>query len=256
MARQERKSNKIVSLILGVIAAILAVVAIIIGIKLYLPVNDDYSRFKNGTESDATKALVDNPIDFNELNVKHPDVCGWIKFDSEDIPIDYPIVCAGEDKKEDYYLRRDLDGKYSTGGTVYIQRLNALDFSDPCTLVYGHNMRNLTMFGTLKYLRDKEVFDRNEFFYIYTPGHILKYAIKSAFVYDDRHILYSFDFTSEYNFMAFAEEVSNPKSLVKNVRESVDIKRDSKLVVLSTCTNVDAERYLVVGVLTEDTKTK
>ena len=256
MAHSERKSNKTVSVILGIIAAILIIAAAFIAINHYWHKSDDYSQFKNGNSSKTEKTLANNPINFPELKTKYPDVCAWIKFDSEDIDIDYPIVCSGEDKKEDYYLRRDLDGKYSTGGTVYIQKLNKTDFSDPCTLVYGHNMTNLSMFGTLKYLRDKEVFDRNEFFYIYTPGHILKYDIKSAFVYDDRHILYSFDFTNEHDFLAFADEASNPQSLVKNVRENVSIKNDSKLAVLSTCTNIDSERYLVVGVLTEDTKTK
>ena len=256
MARHERGSNKTVSVILSIIAFLFVAAAVFIGVKHFWHKNDDYGEFKNNTASTAEKALADNPINFPELKELHPDVCGWVKFEGDDIDIDYPIVCASEDKKEDYYLRRDLDGKYSTGGTVYIQRLNKTDFSDPCTLIYGHNMRNLSMFGTLKYLREKEVFDRNQFFYIYTPGHILKYAIKSAFVYDDRHILYSFDFTTEHDFSAFAEEASNPQSLVKNVRESVEIKNDSKLAVLSTCTNIDDERYLVVGVLVEDTKTK
>ena len=253
MLFSERKINKLISIILGIIAALLVTAAVIVAIKQYWPEKENYSEFKN---KPVEETLADNPINFAALKEQNEDVCAWIKFDGEDIDVDYPIVRAGEEKVEDYYLRRDLEGKYSTGGTVYIQKMNSIDFSDPCALVYGHNMRNLTMFGTLKYLRDKEVFDRNEFFYIYTPGHILKYAIKSAFVYDDRHIMYSFDFSTEYGFNAFSEEASNPKSLIKNVREDVEIKSDSKLVVLSTCTNIDSERYLVVGVLTEDIKTK
>ncbi|MBO4692871.1 MAG: class B sortase [Clostridia bacterium] len=255
MAYSERKINKLVSIVLGIIAALLLVAAVVIAIKHYWPEKENYSEFKNKPETVEEK-LSENPINFEALKAQNDDVCAWIKFDSSDIAVDYPIVCAGEGKIEDYYLRRNLEGEYSTGGTVYIQKVNSVDFNDRCTLVYGHNMRNLSMFGTLKYLRDKESFERNKFFYIYTPGHILKYTIKSAFVYDDRHIMYSFDFSSDQGFKAFADEASNPKSLVKNVRDDVEIKNDSKIVVLSTCTNIDHERYLVVGVLTEDTKTK
>ncbi len=254
MAYSNRKINKTISIILGIIAALLVAAAVIVAVKHYWPQKEDYSEFKN--KPNVVEKLAENPINFDALKAQNEDVCAWIKFDSEDIAIDYPIVRAGIDKKEDYYLRRDLEGKYFTGGTTYIQKMNSTEFVDPCTVVYGHNMRNLTMFGTLKYLRDKESFDRNKYFYIYTPGHILKYAIKSAFVYDDRHLMYAFDFSSEAGFSAFADEASDPKSLVKNVRDDVEIKSDSKLVVLSTCTNIDDERYLVVGVLTEDTKTK
>ncbi|MBR6902680.1 MAG: class B sortase [Clostridia bacterium] len=255
MNRKGSKQVEAISVILGIIAVLLIVAALIITAMHYLPHKEDFSEYKNKTESVAE--LPQNPIDFDTLKAQNEDVCGWIKFDSTDIAVDYPIVRAGENKAEDYYLRRDIDGKYATAGMVYIQKVNSIDFSDPCTIIYGHNMRNLSMFGTLKYLRDKEIFDRNEFFYVYYPGHILKYAIKSAFVYDDRHVYYSFDFNTEDGFNAFAEEASNPQALVKNVRDSVIIKPDSKLAVLSTCTNgAENERYLVVAVLVEDTKTK
>ena len=254
MNRKSNKLNRAISVILGIIAALFFAVAVIIAVKHYFPFREDYSEFKNNSSIEAE--LPQNPIDFTALKEQNKDVCGWIKFESDDIAVDYPVLRTGDEKAEDYYLRRDIEEKYSTGGVIYIQKVNKPDFTDPCTLIYGHNMRNLTMFGTLKYLRDKEIFDRNEFFYVYTPGHILKYAIKSAFVYDDRHVYYAFDFDTASGFAAFAEEANNPKALVKNVRDSVVIKPDSKLAVLSTCTNIDDERYLVVAVQVEDIKTK
>lgn len=255
MAYSERKINRAISVVLGIIAALLVVSALIIAIKHYWPKKENYDEFKNSSETEVEE-LAENPINFAVLKEKNNDVCAWIKFDSEDISVDNPIVRSGENEEEDFYLKRDIEKKSSAGGTIYIQKMNSIDFSDPCTIVYGHNMKNLTMFGSLKFLRKKEVFDNNEYFYIYTPGQILKYAIKSAFVYDDRHIMYSFDFTTEDGFNAFANEVSNPKSLTKYVREDVEIKQDSKLVVLSTCTGASDQRYLVVGVLAEDIKTK
>lgn len=251
--KPQSKINRAISVLLSVIAALLLVTAVILLISEYWPKDNNHSSFMNTSSTDSPLPL--NPIDFAKYKAQNEDVCGFVDFDCLDIH--EPIVCAGPDKPEEYYLRRDLQGKYSTAGTVFIQKMNSTDFTDPCTVIYGHNMHNLTMFGTLKKFRDKEFFNQNEFFKIYCPGHILKYSIKSAFVYDDRHINYAFNnFATEEDFMSFAEEVNNPKSLVKNVRESTVITKDSKLAVLSTCTNIDSERYLVVGVLVEDIKTQ
>ena len=246
--------NLAISILFGAIAATFLATAVVVLVIHYWPSKPNYSNYKNNTSAQKVE-LPPNPIDFDKVKGQNDDVCGWIEMKS--LNIDYPIACAGEDKPEEYYLRRDLDGNYSTAGTIFIQKVNAVDFSDRVTVVYGHDMANLSMFGELEYLRDKETFDQNEFFYIYRPGHIMKFAIKSAFVYDDRHLNYSFNnFVADSDFSAFAEEATNPRSLVKNVRDSVDITLESKLVVLSTCTNIDTERYLVVGVMVEDTKTK
>ena len=247
------KLNKAISVIIGIIAAMLIVSAIILLVVHYWPVKSNYSNYLNNVS--LSEPLPENPVNFAKFKKQNQDICGFIDIDSLDIH--EPIVCAGPEKEENYYLRRDLKGEYSTGGTVYIQKKNSVNFSDPCTVIYGHNMGNLTMFGRLKEFREKDFFDKNEYFRICTPGHVLNYSIKAAFVYDDRHVLNAFNyFENESDFTSFAEEVNEPKSLVKNVRESTVIKADSKLAVLSTCTNIKSERYLVVGVLTEDIRTK
>lgn len=249
--------DKLIPILLYVLAGVLllaVVTTVIIKVIPQKPKVED--RYINDTTKPVNKGeLPVNPRNFDNIQADHEDVCAWIKFDCLDI--DYPIVRAGETKENEYYLRRDLDGNYSTAGTIFIQKMNNVDFNDNCTVVYGHNMTNLSMFGTLKNFRNKEFFDQNPYFEIYTPRHILKYEIKSAFVYDDRHLNNSFNnFADEVSFMNFAEEASNPKSLVKNVREGLEIKWGDKLVVLSTCTNYDPERYLVVAKLIEDIKTQ
>ena len=247
------KLNKVLSLIVGILAALLFVSAIVLLVIHYWPVKNNYSNYLNNVSTE--EPLPENPVNFAKFKRQNQDVCGFIDIDSLDIH--EPIVCAGPEKEEDYYLRRNLEEKYSTGGTVYIQKMNSVNFSDPCTVIYGHNMTNLTMFGRLKEFREKEFFDNNEYFRICCPGHIMKYSIKAAFVYDDRHIMNAFNnFENEYDFAKFVEEVNDPKSLVKNVRDSIEIMPDSKLAVLSTCTNIKTERYLVVGVRVEDIRTK
>ena len=116
------------------------------------------------------------------------------------------------------------------------------------------------MFGKLydgsgKQFCKKEFFDQHRKIFIYTPGHILEYEIISAFVYDDRHILNSFNFNIESERQKFFDECVNPSSLTKQVLEGATLDTNDKIITLSTCVGNDAQRYLVVGKLISDTKT-
>ena len=122
--------------------------------------------------------------------------------------------------------------------------------------MYGHNMKNGSMFAALHKYKDKEFFDENQYIYVYTPGHILTYQIYSAFVYDNRHILNSFNFLDDEEYQAFLDQTLNPKSMTKQVREGVEVTTDDRIITLSTCTSNNSERYLVLGVLIDDQRTR
>jgi sortase B len=114
------------------------------------------------------------------------------------------------------------------------------------------------MFTTLHKFEDTEFFDSHPYFYIYTSDRKLTYQVISAFKYDDRHIMNSFNFADTAVLQEFQEYIQNPNSALKNVRSDldVDITTSSKIVVLSTCiTNQKSSRFLVCGVLTKDEKT-
>ncbi len=220
----------------------------------------DQDAFKNPSstpdQSNTSSEIiyVDNPIDFATLKAQNPDVCGWITVPNTNI--DYPILQSQPSEDNDYYLTHNLDRKYSVAGSIYIQRNNSNQFTDRNTVIYGHNMKNKTMFRTLHNFRDPEFFEQNEFFTIYTPGHIKTYRIFSAYRYDNRHILNSFDFTDKAVFAEYLEFATNPVSLIKNVREGVKVTADDQIVTLSTCISDKRYRYLVQGVLIKDELTK
>lgn len=218
------------------------------------PDNDNLSNFKQNVSSVPEIVLGDNPIDFASLQAETPDACAWIKI--PDTVIDYPIMQSGAEKDEDFYLDHDRNGKQKNAGAIYIQKLNSSDFSDRNTLIYGHNMLNGTMFAQLKKYRNREFFDTHRDIYIYTPGHILHYKVLSAFVYDDRHILNSFNFYNDDDYISFLTDCLDPSSLTRQVCDDIEVSTTDKIITLSTCTNNDAERYLVVGVLQEDIPTK
>ena len=82
-------------------------------------------------------------------------------------------------------------------------------------------------------------------------------VLVSAFRYDDRHIMNSFNFSNPSELAAFQQTLADPQSMLVNVRGGITLDSDSKVVVLSTCfDNDDNSRYLVSGVLISDEKTE
>ncbi len=198
--------------------------------------------------------LPDNPIDFAALQEKNPDTVAWIKVPGT--VIDYPVMRSGADREENFYLDHNSEGEKHRAGAIYMQKLNSPDLSDPNTVLYGHNMGNGSMFSWLHQYKKKAFFDENHTITVYTPGHILTYEIYSAFLYDNRHILNSFNFYSEEDYAAFLQQTLKPNSMVRQVREGISVTTNARIITLSTCNARDSERYLVVGVLTNDQRTK
>lgn len=194
-----------------------------------------------------------NPIDFPSLKAEHPDIYAWVTI--PDTGVNHPIVQSATD--DNYYLYHDLDGNYTIYGSVFTQSMNATDFSDPVTIVYGHHTDNGTMFSDLRNFTDKDYFDAHEEMYIYTPGHILTYRIISAYEYDSRHIMNSFDFSDPQVRQDYFASVLSPTSMRVNVREGATLSVDDKIVQLSTCVEGNsASRYIVTGVLVGDQETR
>ena len=158
-----------------------------------------------------------------------------------------------------YYLSHGPNGEQDMFGAAYIELCNKDDFSDPVTLIYGHNMMDDSMFATLHYFEDSQFFKDNMYFYIYTPGHKYTYTIVSAFAYDNRHIINTNKgFQNKDVLKQYYESIQDPTTHLKNVRSYVRLTENDKIVQLSTCMsdiNLSNQRYLVTGVLTEDQET-
>lgn len=197
---------------------------------------------------------VQNPINFAELKEQNPEVYAWIYVPGTDVNL--PVVQSTTD--DNFYLNHNIDGDYAVEGAIYSQSMNAADFSDPVTVLYGHNLVNGSMFSTLHYFENEDFFAQHDTIYIYTIGHILTYKVVSAYQYDDRHILNSFDFSDPSVVRTYFDYVMAPNSLVENVRQGITLQTTDKIVQLSTCTdtvNHTDTRYLVTGVLTDDQPT-
>ncbi len=210
--------------------------------------------FQEGVSDHETEVqLQENPIDFDRLQKLNRDIYAWIYIPNTGI--DLPVFQASADKDDNFYMYHNAEEEYEFKGSIYSQRLNKKDFSDPVTVLYGHHMLDDSMFSNLHYFMDQKFFEDNEYFYIYTPGHILTYRIVSAHEYDERHILNSFDFSKEKIFRDYLDYIMEPRTMVANVRDSVVLTTQDRIVTLSTCTEGGSARYLLQGVLINDEPT-
>ena len=213
------------------------------------PISDKPETSEVISHSDTVK-VVETPVDFEKYKALNDEIYAWISIPNANV--NYPILQSEAERS--YYLTHNVDKKKSAYGAIYTQNYNSKDFSDYNTIIYGHNMRNGTMFGSLKRFRDKTFFDANQYIEIYMPGVILKYRIFAAYTFDERHLLMSFNFADEYDRQLYLETIYGFKSLSNHFRDDMTVTTDDKIITLSTCTNKDDQRFLVQGVLVYDSR--
>ncbi len=258
-SNSSKKDNKTARIILIIIAVLMIVLgSISFGYYLYTKYvpTAQVETTTAADEQDKAEGKIDNPIDFDALKKGNDEIYAWIKVPGTEV--DYPICQSGVD--DSFYLKhRAEDRQWLSSGAIYTESWNTKTFRDRVTVIYGHNgYRNASMFTTLHKFEKSEFFNKHDKFYIYTPDSKLTYQIISAFKYDDRHIMGSFDFQNNAVFDEFIKMIENPDSTNKNVRSALDkeLTLDDNIVVLSTCiTNQKSNRYLVCGVLIKDEKT-
>lgn len=195
----------------------------------------------------------DDYVDFDEIKKINSDVYAWIYIPNTDV--DYPIAQSTTD--DSFYLTHNVYKNYQFSGTIYTEKKNTRDFSDPVTVLYGHNMLNGTMFASLHKFNDKEFFENNTTMYVYTEDEILTYFIYSAYQYDDRHLLNSFDMKDDTDFRRYLDSTLVERPYYCNVREGVELNTNDRILTLSTCMDGGGNvRYLVQGVLVNAKTTK
>ncbi len=186
-------------------------------------------------------------IDFAGLQAdKCEDIYAWLTVPGTDV--DYPVVQHPEDPS--YYLRRDLDGSYATHGCIYTEYYNSKDWDDPNTVLYGHNMRNGTMFATLHNYEDPVFFGEHPYVYVYSPGVTRVYRVFAAYEYTNVHLLLGFDMWNQEVFGEYLESVFDEDGLNSNFNTEVELDNSDRIVTLETCVYGKPEkRYLVQAVL-------
>ncbi|MDR0221596.1 MAG: class B sortase [Lachnospiraceae bacterium] len=188
-----------------------------------------------------------SPIVFGRLQVINKDVYAWISIAGT--TIDYPILQHPTDRSK--YLNYKIDGSYGRPGCIYTENTNSLDFSDNNTVIYGHNMKNGTMFADLHKFRKREFFNENREIIIYLPDRELHYEIFAAYIYDDRHLMDSFYFAHPSVYASYLKGVFDNKDMGAIINRNMTVTKNDRIITLSTCVRgQDSKRLLVQAVLT------
>ncbi len=196
-----------------------------------------------------TPAPLDIPIDFAALQSENADAYGWISVSGT--KVDYPLMQHATET--DYYLTHTFEHEKRTRGAIYTRNDTARDFSDPCTIVYGHNMKDDSMFGSLHDYENGDFFEdqSNRTITTYTPDSSHTWKIFAAVNYSDVLLNAAFDFTTRSGMQAFLDSLDDHGG---QIDDTIPVDGSSRIIVLSTCATGGRSylRYLVVGVLTEE----
>lgn len=188
-----------------------------------------------GTESGETqeesKIQVDLDIDVDTLSGMNEDFVGWIYY--EPLELSYPIV-RGTDN--DYYTNYTFENEKNSSGAIFMDFLNKPDFSHFNTIIYGHNMRNGTMFGSLKkLLNDQTIVEEDPYLYVFTKDQVMMYEIFAMYVTKDSSHTYDLTQTVQEQ-QQYLDYIKDTAVYYKDMSvfedSSVD---DRKLITLSTC---------------------
>ena len=213
---------------------------------------DEYNQIEEMavTERDADSAEVAGPnaqlkppieVDFDKLKSVNEDVVGWIYVDA--LPdISYPIV-KGKDNQT--YLHQTYEKNYNVAGTIFVDYENSGDFSDCNTLVYGHNMKNGSMFGHLKKFReDDKLYKQDKYFWILTPERNYRYEIITAYTTGVNSDTYTLFKGPGEEFEKYLETI---KGYSEIQTDDTDLTIKDRIVTLSTCTGNESTRFVVQG---------
>lgn len=204
-----------------------------------LPVKEPMAEGETETEAAFRPSREEAPIevDFDALLAENGDVIGWLY--CEGTPINYPITQSDDNLK---YLRHLLNGKYNIAGTLFADYRCGNPFHDRNTVVYGHNLRNEKMFGTLAEYDKREYYDAHPVMWLLTPNGDYKLSVIGGYLTDTSSNIYDFHMTS-----GDLKAAINTAAQKMPFPTSVDLSKVTRIVTLSTCSyESDDSRYILV----------
>ena len=233
--RPRRRRNKRKSKTANVILIILIVLAVcvmgIAGYKVatimlsYKAADDMYKDIESIFTGEADFSGPDFQWDYDKLLQMCADAVGYIY---QPGVMSYPIVQAEDNDK---YLRTMMNGEYNVAGTIFVDARFPQGMEGRYSIVYGHNMYNASMFGTLPRYTEEAYYKQHPYFDIYIGYRHFRYYVFSAFVADVDGYVYTFDL-QDGQYKAFYDRLRAECSYQTDVRE---LQESDHVIVLSTC---------------------
>lgn len=236
-------------------ARIISIILFVVGIGLILAAGGmwiynqwQYSEQDRINEELATYADVSDDgstppqVDWEALKAVNPDVVGWVQIPGT--TVNYPVY---QGETNDSYLRTNAEGSYSIGGQIFLDYENAKPgMVDSQTIIYGHHLRNGTMFKPVSDMENQEMFDGvSTVWYVTETG---TYELQPLLLYHteatDTNVR-KFNFDSVDDFHSYLNDLLS-KSVTKRSDASELISSSSKALTLVTCFYDDYEKGRVI----------
>ena len=175
-------------------------------------------------------------VDFEKLKEKNANTIAWLKVNGTNI--EYPIVQATDNS---YYLKHNFNKEYNSAGWIFADYRNKFDGTDKNIIIYGHNMKDNSMFGSLKNIL-KEHWYNNEQNYIInfiTKDESQSYKVFSIYQIEAEDYYIKTDFNDQ-EFLKYIETV-----ISRSVKDfNIEVTEEDSILTLSTC--ADNNKYRIV----------
>ena len=214
------------------------------GVKIYQWISDNLknksiaNRIQDSISMDVNS---DNSykynIDFSKLKQDNPDAIAWIKVNNTNI--EYPIVKSTDNN---YYLTHSFDKSYNSAGWIFADYRNRIDNKDKNIIIYGHNRRDGSMFGSLKNILTSEWQNNKDNYKIpfITENEKSEYQVFSVYKIENEDYYTTTGFSNDEEFQAFINKIKSRSE--KDF--GVEVSSNDKIITLSTC--ADNNKYRVV----------
>ncbi len=246
MSEKKKKSNIGYKIVIGICILVAGFCLFELGKIGYTYYHDRQEYYKLQNQVKTEYGL---DIDWKKLEGINKDIKAWIYCDKT--VIDYPVVHNPE-ASYDYYLHRNVYKDYIYAGSIFMDVNTKGDFSDFNTIIYGHHMKDGSMFHVLTDYTDQKYYEEHPEFIIVTPNQAYKLKLFAGqLVQSDDKQIYGINFATRDEKQALLDRLIT-KSTFK--AKDVNVTPDDHIVTLSTCSygsigNDENERYIVAGVL-------
>lgn len=203
-----------------------------------LPEETAPGQLPSAEETDHTRWPV---VDFEALMEINPDVVGWIFIEGTNI--NYPVV-QGQDNS--CYMNRLFDGSTNGAGSIFMDYRNAPDMSCRNIVLYGHNMKNGTMFNQITNYKQQDFYDRHPTALFITPEGNYKIEFIAGYVTDLNSHAWKIEFATDEEFSRWLDNAITQSTFTS----TIEPEAQDRVVTLSTCSYEYADaRYVLVGIL-------
>ena len=248
MRNKKNKSKKYKKAILNLVIYIMLLsILLYSGIKIYKWYKDKTNNNKIAEQIKSTVIVEDKnedenkeeyTVDFNKLKEQNNETVAWIKVNNTSV--EYPVVRATNNS---FYLNHSFDKSKNSAGWIFADYKNKFDNTDKNIVIYGHNMKDNSMFGSLKNILNSDWYDNEENTNItlYTENEKCIYKVFSIYKIESEDYYIKTEFSDDNNFEQFVNTIKK-----RSIKEfNTDVSKDDNILTLSTCANNNKYRVVL-----------